>query len=248
MSKSVGVLVDNIRYLMVVGPKREGNNVCGAEKKSMELHEVNSHGLTDALWDPHKVASYNENGGFSPSSSTYRAAYDDYYRRQWSSFARGGNGAHVAMKTPRELDVYVLHLNDTTTSMTRNEIFDDLESNWGGLSTEETLKNTLTLALSVLFMIKFGPAVGQTEPSRYLQWRDGSLKGCIRGHFEQEAKLDTRGIRLPRSFDAWSIQCIGGIEIHFTDNLIDHLKFIEDAEGKKVLVFHHVSFLECHQR
>lgn len=213
----------------------------------MELVEVNSHGLIDALWDSYTVALYNENGDFSPSSSSYRAAYDNYYRRQWSAFARGGDGSHIAMKTPRELDAYVLHLFETI-SMTRHEIIDDLESNWGDVSTEEARKNTLKLALSLLFMLKLGPTMGQTEPSRYLQWREGSLEGCVREHFEREPKMDIRGVRLPRSFNAWSIQSIGGIEIHFTDSLIDHLKFIEDAVSKKVLIFHHVSFLECHKR
>ncbi|KAF6812371.1 hypothetical protein CMUS01_13075 [Colletotrichum musicola] len=97
-------------------------------------------------------------------------------------------------------------------------------------------------------MLKFGLAAGQTEPTRCcLLWTEGSLEGCIREYFDQEPKLESRGVRLPRSFNAWSIQSIGGIEIHFTDNLIDHLKFIEDAESKKILVFHHVSFLECHK-
>ena len=58
--------------------------------------------------------------------------------------------------------------------------------------------------------------------------------------------LSCEHVRLPKSFDAWSIEMVGGIEIAFTDNLADHLLLVE--EDSKVLIFHHVSFLEVQRQ
>jgi hypothetical protein len=49
-------------------------------------------------------------------------------------------------------------------------------------------------------------------------------------------------VRLPKTFDAWAIERIGGISIQFTDNLADHLLLVND--DTTLLVFHHVAFLE----
>ena len=51
-------------------------------------------------------------------------------------------------------------------------------------------------------------------------------------------------IKLPQSFTADQIERIGGIEIHWTDNLADHLLLRDD--DTKLFLFHHVSILKTY--
>ncbi|KAF4431520.1 hypothetical protein CFRS1_v011213 [Colletotrichum fructicola] len=111
----------------------------------------------------------------------------------------------------------------------------------------EVLEHTINLAVSVWLMIKLGPVSEQEGPWRRLRWREGSLQDCIHEHFNKKPSLNLDGIRLPRSFNAWSIEKIGGVEIEFTDNLDDHLFLSEDNSGMKVQIFHHANFLQHFQ-
>ncbi|KAF4782371.1 hypothetical protein HER10_EVM0011452 [Colletotrichum scovillei] len=96
-------------------------------------------------------------------------------------------------------------------------------------------------------MLRFGPVEGEEFLDHYLRWGSGSLKDCVRAHLEDLPHLNIEGIRFPKSFNAWSLFTIGGIKIEVTDNLADHLLLIEDENDLRVLIFHHVSFLRCHQ-
>ena len=53
-------------------------------------------------------------------------------------------------------------------------------------------------------------------------------------------------VKLPQTFTAASLETIGGIEIHWTNNLADHLLLRDD--DTKLLLFHHVSVLDLHMR
>ncbi|KAK1463998.1 hypothetical protein CMEL01_12759 [Colletotrichum melonis] len=96
-------------------------------------------------------------------------------------------------------------------------------------------------------MLKFGPVQGEAFPHHHLIWDTGCLRECIARYLDEGPRLDVKGVRLPKTFHAWSVVAIGGIQVEFTDNLADHLLLIEEESGIKVLIFHHVSFLRCHQ-
>lgn len=49
-------------------------------------------------------------------------------------------------------------------------------------------------------------------------------------------------VKLPQTFTAANLEKIGGIEIHWTNNLADHLLLKDD--DTKLLLFHHVSILD----
>ncbi|KAK4213932.1 hypothetical protein QBC37DRAFT_473008 [Rhypophila decipiens] len=94
-------------------------------------------------------------------------------------------------------------------------------------------------------MLRFGVVKFERLPRRYLVWTEGSLKEMVDSHFSRRCVLSCDRVKLPKSFNSWSVETIGGIKIVFTNNLADHLLLVDD--DTRVLIFHHVSFLECHR-
>ncbi|TDZ31027.1 hypothetical protein C8035_v002309 [Colletotrichum spinosum] len=131
--------------------------------------------------------------------------------------------------------------------MTKNGASAILRETTQSDSSKQVVEDTINLALSVMTMLKFGPVPGERSPCRHLHWREGSLNNSVEGHFVEKPVLTTDGIKLPRSFNAWSLETISGIGISFTDNLADHLLLVEDEKGMKVLIFHHISFLKFYK-
>lgn len=91
-------------------------------------------------------------------------------------------------------------------------------------------------------MLRFGRLQYEVGPREYITWTEGSLRSFLNGYFDTSPELSCDQIRLPKSFDAWSLENVAGIKVSFTDNLVDHLRLVDD-DGK-VMIFHHASFLE----
>ncbi|KIN00704.1 hypothetical protein OIDMADRAFT_125293 [Oidiodendron maius Zn] len=73
-----------------------------------------------------------------------------------------------------------------------------------------------------------------------LQWNDSSLRECAASYFYL-ARPEYSGIRFSRGFDAWALDEKAGISVQLTDNLVDHLRLVDN--DTKVLVFHYASYL-----
>ncbi|CAJ2508037.1 Uu.00g092230.m01.CDS01 [Anthostomella pinea] len=112
-------------------------------------------------------------------------------------------------------------------------------------TTGEVCEQSINLAARLLAMVEIGRSKSELFAERVLSWTEGTLQDFLSDHFGTLPVLKDDLVRLPKSFDAWSLQAVGGIDIGFTDNLADHLLLIED--DMKVLIYHHASFLK-HQK
>lgn len=92
-------------------------------------------------------------------------------------------------------------------------------------------------------MMNIGRLISEANLRRNVPWESDSLRNCVHDYFHESPKMGCESIKLPKAFNAWSIDTIGGIEVKLTNNLADHLLLVED--DTTVLVFHHASFLEC---
>ncbi|KAK3390749.1 hypothetical protein B0H63DRAFT_390356, partial [Podospora didyma] len=102
-------------------------------------------------------------------------------------------------------------------------------------------ENLLNLAINLLLMIRVGTDAQRLPP---LQWTGGTLRQFASIRFSEPPQLEYESVNLERSFNAWSVQAIAGIEVQFTDNIRDHLLLFD--RDTKVYIFHHASFLEYH--
>lgn len=195
--------------------------------------------LVGLLWQPSSSGTRQLFNGDRESKLGHEA-YCDYFRRQWHILALYGDRQHAASRSPQAIARLIEHIRD---GKPREEMMDMLRLAGGE---EEACERSLNLAIRLFVMMRFGLAKHQLSPRRFLRWEQGSLQAFIHGLFNVVPKLSCEQIRLPKSFDAWSIANIGGIEIAFTDNMADHLLLVDD--DTRLLIFHHASFLEYHRR
>ncbi|KAI0140369.1 hypothetical protein BJ166DRAFT_473213 [Pestalotiopsis sp. NC0098] len=165
-------------------------------------------------------------------------AYCAYSKRNWYAIAQHSEGSCVALKSQSEICHLIQQLQ---ADVDRPEILANLKSQSPGLS-DEACESSIDLAARLLLMLKFGIVKHQAVPRGHLVWTRGSLRDFVRNHFRISPNLGCEGIRLPKTFNAWTVEMVAGIEIRFTDNLADHLLLVED--DSKLLIFHHASFLE----
>lgn len=165
-------------------------------------------------------------------------AYGAYYKRHWYSIAQHSEGPCVALKSWSEICHLIQQLQ---ADFDRPDILACLKSQTQALS-DEACESSIDLAARLLLMLKFGVVKHQAVPRGHLVWSSGTLRQFVQSHFDEPPKLSCDGTRLPKSFDAWTIEKVAGIEIGFTDNLADHLLLVED--DSKLLIFYYASFLE----
>ncbi|KAK7979836.1 hypothetical protein PG989_012293 [Apiospora arundinis] len=180
--------------------------------------------LKDQVWQPLGKDLFNGD----PISELDHAAFTDYYTKQWHIMARHGSGSRYPVSM-RCRDIPKL-IRQIQCNKTRAEIVAELKTDQCVntlLQTEQDYENLLNLALRLASMMKFGAVRRQIMPRRFLEWEQGSFPDFLAKHFGKPPVL---------SHDR------GGIRICFTDNLADHLLLVED--DSKLLIFHHVSFLE----
>ncbi|OTB05095.1 hypothetical protein M426DRAFT_73035 [Hypoxylon sp. CI-4A] len=154
--------------------------------------------------------------------------YVEYYNRQWNIMAADLDGRFITVRTYEDIvDIVRLILKEKSRELIRLYL-----KKKNPAATESACETSIDLAARLLSMLKIGVVRHQAIP---------------RGkRFHTPQVLDTHHVRLPKSFNAWSINMIGGIQIEFTDYLSDHLLLVDD--DTKILIFHHASFLECQQQ
>lgn len=182
------------------------------------------------LWDSTLNTKKRLFNGDLASDLTHDA-YCEYYQHQWHLVAGNCDGRYVAIKTVELMNEHTKYLIRTP-NFTRQDIL----ASWKSKSTStgnatpsnEAWNNSIDLAARLLLMLKFGVVKHQKVPRHCLSWTSGSLRDFVHNHFNTSPALHDDHIRLPKTFDAWAIFAIAGIEI-----------------DSKLLIFHHASFLEC---
>ncbi|KAK7978480.1 hypothetical protein PG996_004527 [Apiospora saccharicola] len=197
--------------------------------------------LKGQVWQPLGKTLFNGD----PSSNLDHAAFADYYTKQWGIMARQNSGSQYP--TPiRCYDICRL-IEHIRAGKSRVDIVAELRADPSvnaSLHTDQDYQNHVNLALRLTSMMKFGVVKRQIMPRRCLEWSQGSFQEFLVNHFGKQPFLSHDWVRIPKSFQAWNIEKIGGIRMCFTDNLADHLLLVEDQDDLKLLIFHHVSFLE----
>lgn len=166
------------------------------------------------------------------------------YYSQICGYALRDRGRYVALRTHRDVTEVT---GQVKAGVSRTDIKDGLRSK---LTTQharedELLENSIDLATSLLVMIDCGSPgslpLGFSGKAD-ISWQDGSLEQHLGEYFCKTPVLVHNGLKLQKIFTARQLYRIAGMEIVWTDNLIDHLRLTED--DTKVHIFHHASFLK----
>ncbi|WQF79167.1 hypothetical protein CDEST_04181 [Colletotrichum destructivum] len=108
----------------------------------------------------------------------------------------------------------------------------------------ERVGNTLALCASLLLMTNVRGHRYGVSGSNLLDWTaDETLKGSVESHFaRQRPVLQSGNTRLSRLFTARNLSRVGGMNVKWTTNLVDHLILADD--DRTVFLFHCASFLK----
>jgi hypothetical protein len=107
---------------------------------------------------------------------------------------------------------------------------------------DEVLGATIDWAARLVTMLEIGRLQSAHQSPLHPTWDQQSLKDYIASVFVP-GRLDIGHVRLEESFNVQSLQRLANLEIVWTNDLMSHLSLRDD--DKKVLIFHHVSFLEA---
>jgi hypothetical protein len=106
----------------------------------------------------------------------------------------------------------------------------------------EALGAAIDWAAGLVTMLEIGRLQSVFQCREPPTWKHHSLKEYIAGLFAP-GRRDSGHVRLEESFNVQSLQKLTNLEIGWTNDLMSHLSLRND--DKKVLIFHHVTFLEA---
>ena len=110
---------------------------------------------------------------------------------------------------------------------------------------EELVDASVALAVRLWLMVYIDSVgLSQTVGHTQARWEQGTFQDFVAGVFSPDHGLHSN-VKLERLFNARNLERIAGVRVTWTSNLADHLSMRDD--DTRVLVFHHVTFLECHQ-
>lgn len=171
-------------------------------------------------------------------------SYWKFYTEECSHALHDG-GRHIAIRTHADIVEVAAQLQ---AGLSRAEIKDQVRTKLTSphQNEDEILESSVNLVSSLLLMINCGTFSygfsGRTE----LQWVQGSLRQHVARYFAEPPVLSHERVKLEKNFTGPNLSRIAGLEIVWTDNLIDHIRMSDD--DTKVHIFHHAAFLECQRQ
>ncbi|KAJ3496222.1 hypothetical protein NLG97_g2815 [Lecanicillium saksenae] len=172
--------------------------------------------------------------------------YWNFYQSECAKALHEG-GQHIATRTHQDVADCVRMLRS---GQERRVVKDQLR---GKLTApheneDEILDNSIDLAASVLLMMNFCSYSYGFSGRRWLNWNNGnSLHTLLREFFYDHcAEVRKDNAKLEKVFTAHNLTRIAGLEVVWTDNMLDHLRLTDDDQ--RVHIFHHASFLEVQKQ
>ncbi|KAJ4422292.1 hypothetical protein N0V82_003047 [Gnomoniopsis sp. IMI 355080] len=203
-----------------------------------ELFAEVQHGtrneIVQALWGDPRTMTQEKLRNLSS------APYWQYFHHKCVHALRDRD-RHIALRKLRDIVEVTRQIKaDTIRSEIKDSIRRKLTTTHA--NEDELLDKSVDLATSLLLMIDCGSLAlgfsGKTE----ISWVDGCLREHLKDYFCEAPALAHTGVKLQKEFTARNLCRIAGMNVFWTDNLIDHLRLTED--DTRIHIFHHASLLE----
>lgn len=181
-----------------------------------------------------------------PDKSENYSSYFTYYTQQ-SNTAFHDNGRHLSVKTHEDIIEIASEINSGSK---REDIKLWLSSKMPDPkpeNTDELIDASIDLTVRLLTMMDVGDLKFGFSGQNQLVWSEGSLEEWVHGYFEAPQVLENEYVKLESIFNARNLVRIAGFEIHWTNNLADHLRIMNE-DDRKIAIFHNVTFLEAQRK
>jgi hypothetical protein len=168
-------------------------------------------------------------------------AYFDFYTRSCTA-ALIDRGQHLWARTHEDL-LQIAHLlkSESTKEGVEGKIRQRITKPMTTEDEDKMVHGTIELATRLLVMVNAGRLRFEVTPQRPMLWGDESLFNAVHTQFNDCDNFHTEDTVLGSELTARYIDRIAKIKIRWTENLVDHLRLVD--EDKQLCVFHHVSFL-----
>ena len=164
-----------------------------------------------------------------------------FYDRQCAHALHDG-GRHVSVRTHQDLLDFVESLQAGQQRFEIRNKHRDRVSLTSASQQDALLDASIDLAATILLMIDFESFHFGFSGRKQIQWLDGSLRSQVEDFFNIQPTLGHERVKLEKTFKALNLVRMAGLEIIWTDNLLDHLRLTDD--DTKVHIFHHATFLQ----
>lgn len=205
----------------------------------LPLSQLTKTAISSEFWDyQHRDQSLN-------SIDFDHHSFWAYYNKECARALHNG-GRHVALRSHRDVADCIHKLKS---GMLRQDIKAELQKKLTTFhdNEDEMLDNSIDLAASLLMMMSFCGFVYGFSGRSHLCWTDGSLESFVSLYFDPGTpQLSKENVKMEKIFTARNLCRIAGLEIVWTDNLVDHLRLTDD--DRRVHIFHHASFLEIQRQ
>ena len=199
-------------------------------------------GIINGLWQRSTAPT-------SPEQVKDWDAYFHYYAFECRKAVEYGYGEHTTVRKHKDISVIASELEN---GLSKEEIKKKLLL----LDTQqrsEDVKNQMAegsarLVVRLISMVDIGPIPHDRIQGRApLLWDNEqlNLKSFLESHFIKSS-LAPEKIKFEEDFTAFNIWRFTGLEIQWTNNLVDHLRLIEN--DTKLCIFHHIAFLRSQNR
>ncbi|KAJ0119939.1 hypothetical protein J7T55_000789 [Diaporthe amygdali] len=200
------------------------------------------HGIIEALWDRQIQDTSHRLRNGEPVTSLQHAAYTRYYLIQQTYLAHE-LGIQDSVEDVRFVsDVAKLLRSNLTHQEVISVVEERLNLEKGQVAAQHC-EEIVSFTARLLVMMNMGRFMSEAHQRRNILWGSRSLRDCVDDFFSETPQMSYESVKLPKAFNAWSIETVAGIKVRLIDNLADHLLLVED--DTTVLIFHHASFLEC---
>ena len=167
-----------------------------------------------------------------------------YYNRM-TVYALNDNGRSIAARTHYDIiEVVRLLRAGVDKEEIQNSVRYKLKESH--VNAVEMLENYINLSATLLLMCDCGSLRNAFSGRTVLNWKRGPLREHLAEDFPGQPVLSHENTKLDNGFVAKDIVQVAGVEIVWTDNLLDHLRLTDD--DTKVHVFHYASFLEQQEK
>lgn len=169
--------------------------------------------------------------------------YFVYFDRQ-CRLARQNDDTDKPVCTDRNIIDIIKHLR---TGRTREEIretlFQSASDGSNCIMDSQIFDIVIDLAARLWLMVHVEHVRQGVTFQTAITWRNGTLSDALSGHFHHQLIL-TDQVKLERVFNAMNLERMAGVNIQWTPNLVDHLRFVEDGKKPVLNVFFHATFLK----
>lgn len=205
----------------------------------LSIHAQAQREVTYLFW-----SDASDHLGQTNSSESNLTPYWKFYSEKCRHALNDG-GRHIAIRTHADVVRIATQLQ---AGQSRSEIKDTIRARLTSPhdNEDEILDNSVDLVSGLLLMIHCGTSPYGFSGRSELRWSHGSLRERVARCFAGPPFLGHGRVKLDKTFTGPNLSRIAGLEIVWTNNLVDHLRMSDD--DTEVHIFHHAAFLECQRR